>query len=378
MTKKFEFSFKDNIIITAFIIFSFAYSITVATNFTFEPSYVPPNLVYFDKYKDKLDLTENIKGHREFLNGAAGDSIQYFALALGKDHVSHPPYTTRLLLPKLVGFLAKSSFIFEKADLINNDNLFKRISLINRFLNVIFCSLLVAIPFWVFRKIIFSKYCPIAISILPVMNLVNIGVIMTAPFLMVDIFLYVLFTLAAYFFFRQKTYKLLFLVCLSLLAKEISMVLLIPLFYCVVKEKKINFYKKLLIIILPLLIYFLSRQIISGGFLELGQLRYNFLKDPFDFYYLKYHLNLQWGVFNFITRLMSSVGIIVLISFYVFIRFRVSQNKFLIIIFIFFSVSVLNFLLASGVLRNLQVLTPFFIFYILYSYEIFSKKIKTI
>jgi len=156
------------------------------------------------------------------------------------------------------------------------------------------------------------------------------------------------------------------------------MVLLIPLFYCVVKEKKFNFYKKLLIIILPLLIYFLSRQIISGGFLELGQLRYNFLKDPFDFYYLKYHLNLHWGVFNFITRLLSSVGIIVLISFYVFIRFRVSQDKFLIIILVFFSVSVLNFLLASGVLRNLQVLTPFFIFYILYSYEIFSKQIKTI
>ena len=375
MKKKIQFSFKDNIIITVFIIFSLAYSITVATNFTFEPSYVSSNVGYFDKYKDKLNLTENIRGHREFLGGAAGDAIQYFAVALGKDDVSHPPYTTRLLLPKLAGFLAKSSFIFEKTDLINNDILFIRISLLNRFLNLLFCFLLVAIPFWVFRKIIFSKSCPISISILPVMNLVNIGVIMTAPFFMVDISLYVLFTFAAYFFFRQKTYKLFFVVCISLFAKEISMVLLVPLFYCVTKEKKINFYKKLLIIILPLFIYFFSRQIISGGFLELGQLRYNFLKDPFDFYYLKYHLNLQWGIFNFITRVVSSIGIIVIISFYMFNRFRVSQDKFLVVLFMLGLVIILNLLLASGVLRVSQVVTPFFIFYILYSYENIYKKL---
>ena len=141
MKKNFQFSFKDNIIITVFVIFSVAYSITVATNFTFEPSYVSSNAGYFDKYKDKLNLTENIRGHREFLGGAAGDAIHYFAVALGKDDVSHPPYTTRLLLPKLAGFLAKSSLIFEKTDLINNDILFIRISLVNRFLNILFCFL---------------------------------------------------------------------------------------------------------------------------------------------------------------------------------------------------------------------------------------------
>lgn len=153
------------------------------------------------------------------------------------------------------------------------------------------------------------------------------------------------------------------------------MVLLIPLFYCVTKERKINFYKKLLIIILPLFIYFLSRKIISGGFLELGQLRYNFLKDPFDFYYLKYHLNLQWGIFNFIVRIVSSIGIIVLISFYMFCRFRFLQDKFLVVISMLGLVVVLNLLLASGVLRVSQVVTPFFIFYILYSYENIFKKL---
>ena len=77
MWKKNQFSFKDNVIITVIIIFSLAYSITVATNFTFEPSYVSPNAGYFDKYIVKLNLTENIRGHREFLGGAAGDAISH-------------------------------------------------------------------------------------------------------------------------------------------------------------------------------------------------------------------------------------------------------------------------------------------------------------
>jgi len=66
---------------------------------------------------------------------------------------------------------------------------------------------------------------------------------MTAPFFLVDISMYVIFSLAAYFFFRHETVKLFFLVILGLFAKEISMVLLIPLFYCLLKEKKIKFYE---------------------------------------------------------------------------------------------------------------------------------------
>jgi len=40
------------------------------------------------------------------------------------------------------------------------------------------------------------------------------------------------------------------------------------------------------------------------------------------------------------------------------------------------AVVVLNLLLASGVIRNITVVTPFFIFYVLYSFESIYKKIK--
>ena len=154
------------------------------------------------------------------------------------------------------------------------------------------------------------------------------------------------------------------------------MVLLIPLFYCLLKEKKIKLYENFLIIIFIFFLYFLPRKIISGGALELGQLRYDILKDPLNFYYLKYHLTVKWGIFNFITRVISSIGIVVLISFYIFIRFGISKDKFLVVLLIIGAVVVLNLLLASGVIRNITVVTPFFIFYVLYSYESIYKKIK--
>lgn len=58
-----------------------------------------------------------------------------------------------------------------------------------------------------------------------------------------------------------------------------------------------------------------------------------------------------------------------------FRRFRVSQDKFLVFLFMLSLVIILNLLLASGVLRVSQVVTPFFIFYILYSYENIYKKL---
>jgi len=87
--RRFYFSFKDNIIITILIFVSIAYNIVVATNFTFEPSYFSSNAGYFDKYKDRLNLSENMRTHREFLGGGAGDTIKYFSITLGKDDVSH-------------------------------------------------------------------------------------------------------------------------------------------------------------------------------------------------------------------------------------------------------------------------------------------------
>jgi hypothetical protein len=54
-----------------------------------------------------------------------------------------------------------------------------------------------------------------------------------------------------------------------------------------------------------------------------------------------------------------------------FRRFRVSQDKFLVFLFMLSLVIILNLFLTSGVLKVSQVVTPFFIFYILM--KIFKK-----
>jgi len=61
---------------------------------------------------------------------------------------------------------------------------------------------------------------------------------MTAPFFLVDISMYVIFSLAAYFFFRHETVKLFFLVILGLFVKENLNVFINTLILLSFKRKK--------------------------------------------------------------------------------------------------------------------------------------------
>ena len=109
---------------------------------------------------------------------------------MDKEDLSHTPYTYRILIPKLAGFFAKPFVDIKSKNY--EDNLFKRISFIWRGINIISCFLLILIPLIHFKKYIFSKSQNFEFPLILLMNTFNMGVIMTAPFSLVDIPTYVI------------------------------------------------------------------------------------------------------------------------------------------------------------------------------------------
>jgi hypothetical protein len=86
-------------------VISFSYSITVSTNYTFEPAFFKKADLNCYDYNKKIPLSDKMCDHREFLNYAAGDSIHYFMIAMGKDDLSHTPYTYRIYQKVLALYL---------------------------------------------------------------------------------------------------------------------------------------------------------------------------------------------------------------------------------------------------------------------------------
>ena len=71
---------KISIFIYLIIFFSFAYTITVGTNWHSEPGTLANSGIY-EKYGERLELSEKSKNHREFLGGMSGDAIHYIMIA---------------------------------------------------------------------------------------------------------------------------------------------------------------------------------------------------------------------------------------------------------------------------------------------------------
>ena len=102
----------------------------------------------------------------------------------------------------------------------------------------------------------------------------------------------------------------------------------------------------------------------------MGQMRYDITKNPFDFYYFNrnfYDVGLQ----NFSARIANSLIFVILISFYLRIKFKLEKEIFIVCILFTFLIILLNFLFASGVMRVCQIALPFLLFYSLES--IFKK-----
>ena len=310
---------KDFIIFTLISFFSFAFVITVSSNHTFEPGYNIDMDAYCYDYKDKLEISEATCKHREFLGGGAGDSIHYFAIALGKSEASYPPYTLRPFLPKTVGALAKITTLNQQ-DLSNyNDILFKRISLLMRFVNMFCIFLLILIPAIHFKNLLLSN-STLATLFLS-MNVVNFGVLMTAPFFMLDIATYVVFTLGASFYLNKKNLHLLITICLGMLVKEIVILLLIPLFFNLYKDNSKSILYKILILVLPVIVFFLIRIIMIGDALFI-QIGWNLSDGKVGTKYFDLYFKKEGMMLTFIVRVLSSIGLNILLCSLLRIKYK--------------------------------------------------------
>ena len=369
MTNQISSKKKISIFIYLTIFISFAYTITVGTNWHSEPGTLANSGIY-EKYGERLELSEKSKNHREFLGGMSGDAIHYIMIAMGKSDISHTPYTYRILVPTVVGFFAKHLTQDLKNDEFYNDILFKKISFLWRGVNLFGCFLLILIPLFHYRNFILSDKSPQIFLPLILMNLVNAGVILTVPYSLLDIPTYVIFSLAASLFFLKNFILFSIVISIGVLTKEVSILLYFPLLYLFINEKFYLKFKNILIFFLPLVIFICIRQFISGSITDMGQMRYDILKDPFDFYYFNsnfYDVGLQ----SFFARVGNSLIFIIIISFYLRIKFKFEKQIYIFCFLFTILIISANFLFASGVIRVSQIALPFLLFYSLES--IFQK-----
>jgi hypothetical protein len=369
MTNKTSSKKKISIFIYLTIFISFAYTVTIGTNWHSEPGTLPNSGIY-EQWSERLGLSEKSKNHREMTGGMSGDSIHYITIAMGKSDVSHTPYTYRILVPNTVGFFARYLTKDLKTNEFYNDILFKKISFLWRGANLLGCLLLVLIPFIHYKNFILSNKSPQIFIPLMLMNLINAGVVLTVPYSALDIPTYVIFTLASSFFFLRKFFFLSVIISIGVLVKEVSILLYFPFLYLLIYEKFYLKLKKILIFFLPLVVFICIRKFISGSVTDMGQMRYDILKDPFDFYYFNRNLHVV-GLQNFFARVANALLFIIIISFYFRIKFNYEKKIFLMCIFFTFLIVLANFCLASGVMRVSQIALPFLLFYSLES--IFQK-----
>ena len=160
------------------------------------------------------------------------------------------------------------------------------------------------------------------------------------------------------------------IISIGVLVKEISILLYFPFLYLFIYEKFYFKLDKILIFFLPLIVFICIRKFISGSVTDMGQIRYDILRDPFDFYYFNRNFY-EVGLQNFFARVANSLIFIIIISFYLRIKFKLEKQIFLMCILFTFLIVLANFCLASGVMRVSQIALPFLLFYSLES--IFQK-----
>lgn len=376
----------DYLFIFFIIILQFSITLTFTNNNPYEQTFRFDNDAVYEKYGKKIGLSENIKNHREFLNGSSGDSIEYFKIAIDDIENSRVPYTYRFVYPKIMGFFAKTLVSEPEESKYYKDELFRKTSFLVRFSNLLSNMLLFLIPLICFKSLFLGNNKLILAPFILAMNAINGGNLMSSPFFNVDQLNMVFFSLAAMFFYKKKIFLFLVITCVSILIKEISIVLMIPIIFLLMRENKLNLFIKAVIFLIPLIIFFSIRLYFSEGNIGLnigknGSL-INF-KEIFNdglssFYYLKeVHGASLERLLLFFIRIVVSIGFICLIAFY--LKFRFNQNKefFLVTSLILFSVLFAVFIHASGVQRTVQIVTPFLVFYSLSVLQELSLKDKS-
>ena len=165
------------------------------------------------------------------------------------------------------------------------------------------------------------------------MNLVS-GVI-HCSYSLLDIPSYVVFTLASSLFFLRKFILLSLIISIGVLVKEVSILLYFPFLYLFIYEKFYFKLDKILVFFLPLIVFICIRKFISGSVTDMGQIRYDILRDPFDFYYFNRNLY-DVGLQNFFARVANALLFITVVSFYLRIKFN-NEKIFLMCILLLFN-----------------------------------------
>lgn len=349
---------KNSLWVSIIALMSLIFVSSTAINFPLEPAieYPDKEQCIVTAIKNKFD--EDICSHREFLNSAWGDSLEYFTIAAGEE--SYPPYSLRPLVPKVIGTIAKLT-LPEKSE-VNKYLLFKRISIINQIISLFCAALLALIPFIYFKDLILKEP---SISLLIIsLNVVNIGVLQTSLFFMLDMVSYVVFTLAACAFFSRKILLLSVICCFGILVKEISILLCIPIFFLWVLNYK-NKFLNIIPLFLPVLVFVGLRWIMNEDLLSV-QYGWKLSEGEVKLNYLNYHLGGLSNVIMFFIKIACSLGGALLISFYIYMKYKEEKILYLSILIFILATILANALLASRVPRVLVITIPFLVFYSLY------------
>jgi hypothetical protein len=294
----------------------------------------------------------------EMMNSAWGDSLEYFAMAAGR--ASYPPYALRPLYPKLVGTLARLTLRGDRDPM----HVFERTSQVAGVLNVLLVGLLGILPLMHFRARL-AELDAIVLG-MAMLNMIQIGVLQTAPFFMLDIPTYAVFTIAASAFFSGQFIVLCITAAVGVLIKEVSIVLLLPMasLWWQSPERRLS---RLPGLALPVAAFVGTRYLLGVDLLSV-QYGWNISKGDIRPRYLVMHLGDVRSAIEFLIALASSIGAPSVVTYLVYHTVRAARAQFAVCAGVTALVILADLLLASRVPRVVAVCIPFMVFYSITAY----------
>ncbi len=348
----------DHLIVAAIAFIGIWFAVSFSVRFSLESAVTDPDPESCIPFISKRGLTESICSHPELLNSAWGDSLHYFSIAAGEG--SNPPYSLRPLIPKFIG--TTTQFAMDALNIpYSKDNFFKATSLCFQVFNGACILALLLIPLIHFRKGLLNS--PITMLLIS-LNAVNIGVLQTAPFFMLDVPSYVVFTLAASAFFMRRLVLLGLIAAFGISIKEITIILIIPLIYLwwTSGEKRIQ---SLWVVALPVAVFISIRYLNEIDLLSV-QYGWNISKGEIKLHVLAAHLASFKHALYFSMKVLAAVGAPLIISVFLYRKFKTGRGNFFTCLAMLLAVVLANLLLGSRVPRVVESVSSFFIFYALF------------
>jgi len=305
-------------------------------------------------YKDlDLKLEEKKSDFYGYFSAPIGDIFEYCKMALGKE--SYPPYQLRPFMPKLIGITY--NLLFPNAQTNLHDKLitheeYVRLTYISMVFNLCF---LMGICFLAYRLL--PHHNTLSILILS-LTVINSGVMHSSPFFLLDIPALFVFALAAYAYFKNNLWLLVSAAMLGLFIKEISIVLLIPIFFLLLKKKS----KNILSLIAPIIVFMFIRYAYKTDLLSV-QYSWNVSKGDIRLNYLIGSLGTPWLALRTFCISLFCLGPSAVIAFLSFKKSKETILDFLACLFLTLSILLSHAMLGTFTPRSLQVITPFLTFY---------------